>query len=79
MDKLQLVETLRGLLRDNMDARFAGGAYAKLARAQGYADGFMAALIDAGIFEERELLSIVTEERRRFIDLPQDDRSSYVA
>lgn len=79
MDKLQLVETLRGLLRDNMDARFAGGAYAKLARAQGYADGFMAALIDAGIFEERELLAIVTEERRRFIELPEEESSFHVA
>ena len=29
-------------------ARFAGGAYAKLARAHGYADGYMRALLDAG-------------------------------
>ncbi|NLE48001.1 MAG: hypothetical protein GX614_06345 [Sandaracinaceae bacterium] len=79
MDKLQLVETLRGLLRDNMDARFAGGAYAKLARAEGYADGFMAALIDAGIFDERELLSIVTEERRRYIGLSDEDSAIHVA
>lgn len=79
MNKLQLVETLRGLLRDTMDARFTGGAYAKLARSQGYADGFMAALLDAGLFEERELLAIVTEERRRYIDLPEEERSFHVA
>lgn len=79
MDKMQLVETLRGMLRDNLEGRFAGGSYAKLARANGYADGFMAALLDAGIFEQRELLQIVTEERNRFVDESAPERSSTFA
>ncbi|NLY92491.1 MAG: hypothetical protein GXY23_00555 [Myxococcales bacterium] len=80
MNKLQLVETLRGLLRDNMESRFAGGNYSKLARAHGYTDGFMAALLDAGIFEQRELLQIVTEERNRFVEAgASSERSSTAA
>jgi hypothetical protein len=79
MNKMQLVETLRGMLRENMESRFAGGSYAKLARANGYTDGFMAALLDAGIFEQRELLQIVTEERNRFVDSASDSAATFAA
>jgi hypothetical protein len=79
MNKMQLVETLRGMLRENMEGRFAGGSYAKLARANGYADGFMAALLDAGIFEQRELLQIVTEERNRFVDSASESAATHAA
>ena len=68
MAKEDLTGTLRALLFDVMKARFEGGAYAKLARANGYADGYMRAMMDAGLIDQRELLSLVTAERQRFVD-----------
>lgn len=68
MAKEELTGTLRNLLRNVMRARFEGGAYAKLARANGYADGYMRALMDAGVVDQRELLALVGAERQRFID-----------
>ncbi len=65
MAKEELMNTLRRLLRDVVTARFEGGAYAKLSRAHGYADGYMAALLDAGVMEQDSLLKLVREERGR--------------
>ena len=65
MAKEELMNTLRRLLRDVVTARFEGGAYAKLSRAHGYADGYMAALLDAGIMEQESMLQLVREERTR--------------
>lgn len=65
MAKEELMNTLRRLLRDVVTARFEGGAYAKLSRAHGYADGYMAALLDAGVMEQHSLLELVREERGR--------------
>ncbi|MEO0324606.1 MAG: hypothetical protein AAF447_16710 [Myxococcota bacterium] len=68
MTRDELVETLKELLREVLRARFDGAAYAKLARAHGYADGYMRALLDAGLVDKRELLKVVGAERRRFVD-----------
>jgi hypothetical protein len=68
MAKEDLTVTLRNLLRDVMRARFEGGAYAKLARANGFADGYMRALLDAGVVDQRELLALVGTERQRFVE-----------
>jgi hypothetical protein len=68
MAKEELTGTIRNLLRNVMRARFEGGAYAKLARANGYADGYMRALMDAGVVDQRELLALVGAERQRFVD-----------
>ena len=65
MPKVSLVQTLRELLRDVLRQRDAGVPSARFARALGYADGYMQALIHAGIAEERELLHMVAEERQR--------------
>lgn len=65
MSKVPLVQTLRELLRDVLRQRDAGVPNARFARALGYVDGYMQALIDAGVAEERELLHMVAEERRR--------------
>jgi hypothetical protein len=62
--KTEMLETLRQLLREAFVMREAGGAHARLARAQGYADGYMRALMDANLVEQRELLAVVSEERR---------------
>jgi hypothetical protein len=65
MAKEDLLNIMRRLLRDVVRTRFEGGAYAKLSRAHGYADGYMAALMDAGVIERRALLDVVHEERVR--------------
>jgi hypothetical protein len=63
MAREELMNVLRRLLRDVVRTRFEGGAYARLSRAHGYADGYMAALLDAGIVERDALLRVVGEER----------------
>jgi hypothetical protein len=65
MPKVPLVQTLRELLRDVFRQRGGGVPNARFARALGYTDGYMQALIDAGVAEERELLQVVSEERTR--------------
>ncbi len=68
MDNDGLKATLRDLLRDVLHARFEGVAYAKLARAHGYADGYMRALLDSGLITKEELLELVGAERRKFVN-----------
>jgi hypothetical protein len=67
MAKEELINVVRRLLREVAKARFEGGAYAKLSRANGYADGYMAALMDAGILERDGLLKLVGEERLKAV------------
>jgi hypothetical protein len=71
MAKDDLLQVVRKLLREVVRTRFEGGAYAKLSRAHGYADGYMAALLDAGIVERRTLLEVVADERIRLVREPQ--------
>ncbi len=68
MTKDQLKATLRGLLREVLEARFTGGSYAKLARAHGYADGYMRAMLDAGLADSAEMLRLVGSVRESFLD-----------
>jgi hypothetical protein len=64
--KDELLENLRGMVRDMLKLRAEGGAYAKLARAHGYVDGYMRVLLEAEIADTKTLLGIVSEERRKF-------------
>ncbi len=59
------LNTLRKILRDLFNARYQGGAGTVIARAQGYADGFMAAMLRARLVTQRELLMLIAEERAR--------------
>ncbi|MBK8172949.1 MAG: hypothetical protein IPK60_21815 [Sandaracinaceae bacterium] len=68
MKKDELIRVLRGLLQDVLKARFAGAAHARLARAHGYADGYMRALLDTGLVSRETMLQVVGEERTRFIE-----------
>lgn len=61
----ELLENLRGMVRDMLKLRTDGGAYAKLARAHGYVDGYMRVLLEAGIADHKSLLALVAEERRK--------------
>ncbi len=63
--KTQMFDELRSLLRDAFNSRDAGAPAAHLARAHGYADGYMRAMMDSGLANQRELLSLVGEQRRR--------------
>jgi hypothetical protein len=61
----EAIVRLRKLLRDLFSARYQGVDGLRAARAQGYADGYMAALLASGKLSHREVLAIVAEERAR--------------
>ena len=61
--KSEMLENLRGMLRDVLRLRTEGVAYAKLARAHGYLDGYMRVLLETGLFSQKELLALVSAER----------------
>lgn len=67
MKREQLLSTLRNLLSASVEARFEGGRHAKLERAHGVADGYMRALLDAGLVEQDTLLRFVCDERLRMV------------
>ncbi len=64
MSKQELLDRVCELVRQVTAARFEGALYAKLARAHGYADGYMRALMDAGLADRDDLLNAVGEARR---------------
>ncbi len=61
--KDEMLDTLRRMLRDVFQLRNEGLAYARLARAHGYIDGYMRVLLETGVAEKQELLRLVAEER----------------
>ena len=63
--KAEVISELRSMLADVFAAKEKGEAYVRLARAHGYVDGFMSALLEIGFVSKAELLEIVNEERDR--------------
>jgi hypothetical protein len=63
--KVEIVNELRTMLRDVFVAKSAGETYSRLARAHGYVDGYMRALLETGIVSKNELLAIVAAEREQ--------------
>ena len=61
--KADMLNELKVMLYDALLAKTRGVTYPRLARAHGYVDGYMKALIDAGIATNQELLSLVSEAR----------------
>jgi hypothetical protein len=53
------------MLKDVFTATATGNTYARVARAHGYVDGFMRALLDTGFATKEELLSLVAQEREQ--------------
>jgi hypothetical protein len=51
------------MLRESLRLSAEGAERSRLLRAQGCADGFMRALVEAGLSDHRELLSLVREVR----------------
>ncbi len=72
MSKDEMVERVKELVRQVTEARFEGALYAKLARAHGYADGYMRALLDAGLVDRDTLLRAVSEARREVVETPAE-------
>lgn len=64
-EKSELLQDLQTMLRDVFAAKAAGQAYARLARAHGYVDGYMRAILDAELVSKDELLEVVRVERER--------------
>lgn len=79
MAKDALVDVLKGLLNEVTALRFHGGSYAKLTQAQGLADGYMRALMDAGLVDAKTLLKVVSEERARFVSKEETSSNHVVA
>jgi hypothetical protein len=70
MNKQGLLAQVRALVAEVTRTRFEGGAYAKMMRAQGYADGYMRALQDAGLVDRNELLRAVGNGRVEVVGAP---------
>ena len=62
--KERMIETLRKLLQETCTLRNQGAPYAKLTHSQGYADGYMRMMTDAGMVTDAELLMIIRDVRR---------------
>jgi hypothetical protein len=61
--KDEMLSELRVMLRDVFAAQAAGQVQSRVARAHGYVDGFMRAMLDSGVAGKRELLELVAAER----------------
>jgi hypothetical protein len=64
-DKAEVITELRTMLADVFAAKERGEAYGRLARAHGYVDGYMRALLELGVTSKDELLDVVNSERER--------------
>jgi len=63
--KAELLSQLQTMLRDVFSAVAAGTTQSRIARAHGYVDGYMKALLDSGVAEHAELVALVAAERER--------------
>lgn len=61
--KKDVLLALRAMLQDTFAMRSRGGSGLDLARARGYADGYLRCMADAGIASQDELLKLVAEAR----------------
>jgi hypothetical protein len=64
MSKTEVLKQLRKHLSRMFDSRFEGAHAVAFARSQGFADGYMQALCDLALIEDRDLLDVVNGERR---------------
>jgi hypothetical protein len=63
---VEMISELKTMLRDMFAASAGGARGARLARAHGYVDGYMRAMLDQGVSTKAELLAVVATERERF-------------
>ena len=62
--KSEMLAELTTMLRDVLSTRSDQDAYTRLARAHGYVDGYMRALLESGAVSRDELLSLLARERQ---------------
>jgi hypothetical protein len=63
--KAEVLAELQTMVRDVLAAAAGGAAHARIARAHGYVDGYMRALLDLEVASRAELLQLVSGERER--------------
>jgi hypothetical protein len=63
MDFDELSSQVRTYVRAALASRYQGELHVNKVRPQAYADGYMRALADAGLFSQSELLELVAEAR----------------
>lgn len=63
--KAEVITELRSMLRAIFAAKAAGENYGRLARAHGYVDGYMRAVLETGTATKEELLEMVATEREK--------------
>lgn len=63
--KAEVMAELETMLRDVLAASAAGTTHVRVARAHGYVDGYMRALLELGVASRDELLRLVSRERER--------------
>jgi len=61
--KAEMLSAVEGMLKEAFLAKAEGASQPRLARAYGYADGYLKALLDAGLATQKELLAIVADVR----------------
>jgi hypothetical protein len=64
-DKSEVIAKVRSMLADVFAAKAQGESYERLARAHGYVDGYMRALLELRIVSRDELVAAVNAERER--------------
>jgi hypothetical protein len=65
MSKQEVLGQLRKMLAQMYDARYAGVDGPRLYRAQGLVDGYLRALGHLDLCDNKELISVVNEEKQR--------------
>lgn len=64
-EKVEVISELRAMLADVFAAKEGGHSYGRIARAHGYIDGYMRAMLELGVVTKQELLEVVNGERER--------------
>ena len=65
MTKLESFAELRRAMRDMLTLQNEGSTFPRLARAQGFVDGYMRAMLEAKLASQKEILDVVADERAR--------------
>lgn len=63
--KSEMLRELETMLNDVFAARAAGTSHPRMARAQGYVDGYMKAMLEMGMANQKELLCLVARQREK--------------
>jgi hypothetical protein len=77
MTKMQSVTQLRRHLAKLFDNRHQGTSNVLYAKTQGYVDGYIQAMGDAGILDNMDLLKIIAEERNLAASRAEKEFSMY--